>query len=64
MSLNHWNKKKIMYKNILMIIGIIAVLIVMSLGFRSCRKSINYSIHYKSHVEETIRDMVKPEYLK
>lgn len=45
------------------IVGIIAVLLL-AYGIWSVGKWINYKLAYKSGVESTIRDMVKPECLK
>jgi hypothetical protein len=36
---------------------------VMTYGINYVRKTISYDMFYKSQVEETIREMVKPEYL-
>lgn len=44
-------------------IGICAVLFLVFL-FVQLGKSLSYSIWYEDEVRETVRDMIKPQYLK
>lgn len=44
--------------------GVIVLLIVMAVGSWFAIRSINYSLSYKSMVQDTVREMVKPEALK
>lgn len=53
-----------MFKHLLVIICVIAIIIVSILGGWWLKRTINYKLFYQSQVEETVRKMVKPEYLK
>jgi type II secretory pathway component PulC len=45
---------------------IIFVLIIISFifGLYYLKRTINYNLYYKGQVEQTVKEMVKPEYLK
>ena len=45
-------------------LGVIALFIALALGAWAVSRSINYSLSYKSMVQDTVREMVKPEALK
>ena len=47
-------------------LSIVVVVIVILIGFLgwNVKRQINYNLSYKSMVEKTVRDMVKPEALK
>ena len=51
-------------RTVLILIGLAAVLIPFIYGATLLGKKVSYSYSYEEEVRQTVRDMVKPEYLK
>jgi len=51
-------------KTILIIAVVIFGIGAFIYGVVSLKKTVSYNMYYKDNVEQTVRDMVKPEYLK
>lgn len=52
------------WKILTLYLGVIVLFIALALGAWAVSRSINYSLSYKSMVQDTVREMVKPEALK
>lgn len=51
-------------KQLITIILLVLIVIFFIYGLFKIKKNINYSMAYKTMVEETVKEMVKPEALK
>lgn len=50
--------------NILGVVIATAIVICVAIGVYSLKRKVNYNLSYKSMVEQTVKEMVKPEALK
>jgi flagellar biogenesis protein FliO len=51
-------------KDFLIVMGLILVLALIFISAWRVERWVNYSLNYRAQVEQTVRDLVKPEALK
>ena len=51
-------------KNIVMFVGATLLICAMIYGLYWVTKTVSYEVFYEDMVQETVREMVKPEHLK
>lgn len=58
-------KGKIKNRLVVILVGLLVITCIFGLAYLGIyiKKSVSYNLIYKDKVEETIREMVKPEYL-